>query len=51
MKEVKLENNTTGLRVFINDVPDLKSIPKDEAENTVITLELQISEYYKDKGK
>jgi len=51
MQEVIIENNTTGLRVFINGVPNLKSIPKDEAESTIVALELQISEFYEKKYK
>lgn len=51
MQEIIVKNNNTGLKVFINGVPNLKLIPKDEAENTVIALELQISEFYKKKQK
>ena len=49
MKEIIVKNNITGLRVFINGVPNLKLIPKDEAVNTIIALELHIAEYYKKK--
>lgn len=51
MQEIIVKNNTTGLRVLINGVPNLHLIQKDEAENTVIALELQISEFYKKKQK
>lgn len=49
MKEIIVKSNNTKLKVFINGIPNLKLIPKDEAENVVIALELQISEFYKSK--
>ena len=51
MQEVVIKNNNTGLRVFITGAPDLKLIPEEIAENTVTSLELQISEHYGHKRK
>jgi hypothetical protein len=45
MQEVILKNNDSGLKVYINGVPNLKLIPNDIAESVVATLELQMSEY------
>ena len=49
MKEVIVKSNATGLRVFINGIPNLKLIPKDEADTVIAALELQISEFNKVK--
>jgi hypothetical protein len=47
VKEIVLKDNMTDLRIFINGVPNLKLIPKDESEVVVSALEEQISEFYK----
>lgn len=51
MKEIIVKNNTTGLGVFINGVPNISLVPKDEADCIITALELQIAEYYKPKSK
>lgn len=51
MKEVMVKNNTTGLRVFINDVPNFKLIPKDEIDVVIAALELQIAKFYETKHR
>lgn len=43
MQEIEVENELE-LKVFINDVPDIKKIPKDIADSIIAALELQISE-------
>jgi len=45
MKEIQVNGNDTGLKVFINDVPDLSQIPKDITDTLITTLEHQISEH------
>lgn len=46
MQEVQPKENPLGLKVFINGIPDLKTIPKEKAESIFAALELEISEYY-----
>ena len=50
MKEVNIKGNDTGMKVFINGVPDLTQIPKNITDALVTTLEVQISEYYEIKN-
>lgn len=50
MKEIQVKGNETGLRVFINDAPDLKQIPKDIADSMISVLEMEISEHF-EQGK
>lgn len=51
MKEIMLKNNTTGLRVYINDVPNIKLVPKEEADMVIAALEQQISIFHDKKHK
>ena len=46
MQEVQPKENPLGLKVFINGIPDLKTIPKEKAESIFAALELEVSEYY-----
>ena len=46
MQEVQPKENPLGLKVFINGIPNLKTIPKEKAESIFAALELEISEYY-----
>lgn len=46
MQEITVKDNKTGLRVFINGVPNLRNIPKAEMEVFVSALEKQISTHY-----
>ena len=46
MKEIQVKGNDTGLKVFINGVPDLTQIPKNITDAVVTTLEMQISEHF-----
>ena len=43
MQEITVKDNKTGLRVFINGVPNLRDFPKAEMEVFVSALEKQIS--------
>ena len=47
MTEIIIKNNINSLRVYINGVPNLEVIPKDEVESVIAALELQISEHCK----
>ena len=46
VQEIMVKDNKTGLRVFINGVPNLRNIPKAEMEVFVSALEKQISSHY-----
>lgn len=46
MKEIKLENNPTGLKIYINGIPDITDIPKDELNVCIAVWERIISEHY-----
>ena len=46
MQEVQPKENPLGLKVYINGVPDLKTIPKEKVESILAALELEIAEYY-----
>ena len=45
MKEIKVNGNDTGLRVFINGVPDLTQVPKEIGKTVINTLEAEIAEW------
>lgn len=51
MQEIILKNNTTGLKVYINDKPDLKKIPKDVADTFIYALAVKTEEYIKKTKK
>ena len=51
MKEIKIRNNKTKKKIFIDSFPDLKQIPKDDLDLFFTALELQISAYYKKTKK
>jgi len=51
MKEIMLKNNKTGLRIYINDVPNIKLVPKEEADMVIAALEQQISIFHDKKHK
>lgn len=51
MKEIQVKGNDTGIKVFINSVPDLTQIPKEITDTLVTTLEMQISEHFEMKRK
>ena len=45
MKEIEVNSNNTGLRVFINGVPDLTQVPKEIGKTVINTLETEIAEW------
>ena len=49
MQEIKLKKNKSGLRVYINDLPNFSLMPKIELDVLIVGIELQISEYFKNK--
>lgn len=51
MKEIKIKSNDSNLKIFINDLPNLFLMPKDEFELIIVGIELQMTEYFKYKRK
>ena len=43
MQEVNFKTNETGLRIFINGVPNRSLIPKDELNLLVADIETKVS--------
>ena len=51
MKEVKLKSNDSDIKIFINGLPDLFLMPKDELQLIAVGIELKMTEYFKKKRK
>ena len=49
MKELKVKNNETGLSIYINGIPNLKLIPKEKEDLLISTIEIQMSNYFKNR--
>lgn len=47
MQEITVKNNQTELKVFINGVPQIELIPKDQLELIAKALEEQVYEHSK----
>ena len=48
MKEINLKNNC-GLKIHINGVPDIKSIPEDVLDSFIKSLSLRVYILYEKK--
>lgn len=51
MQKIILKENTLGLKVLINGIPNLNLAPKEEVESVVSVLEEKITEQYKNKER
>ena len=51
MKEIKIKSNDSNLKIFINDLPNLFLMPKDEFNLIIAGIELQMTEHFKHKRK
>lgn len=49
MEEIEIENESE-LKVFINGIPDVTLMPQEVFKAFIDALELQISDYYKEKN-
>lgn len=49
MREVQIRNNSLGLKVFIDEFPDISLMPASELDLLITDLELAISNYAKKK--
>lgn len=47
MQEITAKNNVSGLKVYINGVPDVRQIPKDVADAFIYALAVKSEEYAK----
>lgn len=50
MKELKVKNNDTGFVIYINGIPNLKLIPKSDKDALITTLEVQMTNYFKNRS-
>ena len=48
MQEIKIDGNETGLKIFINGVPDFSLMPTDKIELLVSSIEKIMTEQMKD---
>jgi hypothetical protein len=51
MQEINIKNNPSGLKLFINGVPQIELIPKEKLDVVINTLEKQIDIHFADKTK
>lgn len=49
MRELKVKNNETGLSIYINGIPNLNLIPIEEQDLLISTLEMQMTNYFKNR--
>lgn len=49
MRELKVKNNETGLSIYINGIPNLKLIPIEEQDILISTLEMHMTNYFKNR--
>ena len=51
MQEITIKNNPSGLKMFINGVPQIELIPKEQLGLVANALEKQIDKHFADKSK
>lgn len=51
MEEVKIKDNETGLRVYINGLPNIRLMAIEEFNLLISGLEIQMSSYFSKKQK
>lgn len=52
MREIELKNNTSGKKIFVDDVtPDLSLIPSKDKELYISLLEIEMYEHFKNRRK
>ena len=51
MQEINVKGNETGLRVFIDEEPNLLSMPEEEINILATVLEMVISKQYENYTK
>ena len=51
MQEINIKNNPSGLKIFINGVPQIELIPKEKLGVVINALEKQIDKHFADKRR
>ena len=51
MQEIKIKNNTLGLNVFIDSLPDISLIPSADLELLINDMEIEIYKSIEKKNK
>ena len=51
MEEIIVKGNDTGLKVYVNGVPKIESIPNDELTPLIVSLELVVSNHFENYQK
>ena len=51
MQEIEVDENKLGIKVIINDKPNLTLIPNEIVDRIMAALELQISEHFNNQEK
>ena len=51
MEEIIVKGNDTDLKVYVNGVPKIESIPKDELTPLIVSLEIAVSNHFENYQK
>ena len=51
MEEIIVKGNDTGLKVYVNGVPKIESIPNDEITPLIVSLEIAVSNHFENYQK
>ena len=51
MEEIIVKGNDTGLKVYVNGVPKIESIPNDELTPLIVSLEIAVSNHFENYQK
>ena len=46
MEEIEVNDNSLGIKVYVNGIPDINKMPEQEFGLFVSSLELRMSEYF-----
>ena len=51
MEEIIVKGNDTGLKVYVNGIPKIDSIPNDELTPLIVSLEIAVSNHFENYQK
>lgn len=46
LEEIEVKDNSLGIKVYVNGIPDINKMPEQEFGLFVSSLELRMSEYF-----
>ena len=46
LEEIEVKDNSLGIKVYVNGIPDINKMPEQEFGLFVSSLELRVSEYF-----